>query len=146
MQRELKKYSPLLLAFLLLPAILRADDHLQKVQKTITKKIAITKDVQLNISNQYGDVVIQRSKQKSATVQVTITGQSAKLSRANALIRFVKIKTHNTSGVASLETTIDTLAQHINPSSGEQCHISYIVFVLINNSSIKWKATARFAI
>ena len=95
----------------------------------------------MSINNQYGDVVIQNWKLKSALVKVTITGQSAKLSRANALIGFVKIKTRNTSGVASLETTIDTLAQHINPSSGEQCHISYTVFV---PGGLKLSVTNRF--
>jgi hypothetical protein len=130
MEKRIKKYSLIILAsLLLLPALLRADDHLQKAQKTITKKIAVAKDVQLNISNQYGGMVIQRWKQKSAMVRVTITGLSVKLSRANALIRFVGIKTRNTPGAVSLETAIDTMAQHINPSSGEECHISYMVFV-----------------
>ncbi len=130
MEKRIRKYSLIILACLLsLPALLRADDHLQKAEKTITKRIAIAKDVQLNIGNQYGGIVIQRWKQKSAMVRVTITGQSAKLSRANALIRFVRIKTRNTSSAVCLETAIDTLGQRINPSSGEQCHISYTVFV-----------------
>ena len=142
MRKEQKIYSLALLCFLLsLPVLLRADDHLQTAKKTVTKKIDIGKDVQLNISNQYGDVVIQRSKQKSAMVQVTITGQSAKLSRANALIRFVAVKTSNTPYAVSLETAIDTMAQHINPSSGEQCHISYLVFV---PEGLKLSVTNRF--
>jgi len=142
MRKKQKIYSLALLCFLLsLHVLLRADEHLQTAKKTVTKKIAIGKDVQLNISNQYGDVVIQRSKQKSAMVQVTITGQSAKLSRANALIRFVAIKTIKIPGAISLETVIDTLSQHINPSSGEQCHISYLVFV---PAGIKLTVTNRF--
>ncbi|MDB5087038.1 MAG: hypothetical protein JWR09_1032 [Mucilaginibacter sp.] len=141
MKKKSKKYSPIVLAFLLLPALLRADDHLQTARKTVTKKIAMGKKVQLNISNQYGDVIVQRWKQKSAMVQVTITGQSAKLQRANALIRYVKIETRNSPNAISLETAIDTLSQHINASSGDQCHISYLIFVPEN---LKLSLTNRF--
>jgi hypothetical protein len=142
MEKWIKKYRLIILACLLsLPTLLRAGDHLHMAQKTIIKKIAIAKEVQLGIGNQYGDIVIQRWKHTSAMVRVTVTGQSAKLSRANALIRFVDVKTSNTPGAVSLETTIDTMAQHINPSSGEECHISYTVFV---PGGLKLLVTNRF--
>jgi hypothetical protein len=142
MEKRTRKYSLIVLACLLsLPALLRAGDHLQTAKKIITKKIAIVKGRKLSINNQYGDIVIQRWKQTSAMVRVTITGQSVKLSRANALIRFVEIKTSSTPGEVSHETIIDTLAQHINPSSGEQCHISYMVFV---PGGLKLSVTNRF--
>lgn len=142
MKRRLRKYSLAILAGLLsLPALVRADDHLQKAQKVVVKKLTIAKGVQLTINNQYGDVVVQRWKQKSALVQVTITGQSAKLARANMLVRFVSIKTSNKPDEISLETAIDTEKQHIDPSSGEQCHISYQLFV---PGGVKLSVTNRF--
>jgi hypothetical protein len=142
MEKRIRKYSLIILACLLsMPALLHADDHLRTAQKTVTRKFIITKNGQLNINNQYGDVVIQNWKLKSASVQVKITGQSAKLQRANALIRYVKIKTRNISGTISLETIIDTLSQQINPSSGEQCRISYLVFV---PAGLKLSVTNRF--
>jgi hypothetical protein len=143
MEKRIRKYSLVILACVLsLPALLRADDHLQKAQKTVTRKFIITKNGQLNINNQYGDVVIQRWKLKSAMVRVTVTGQSAKLKRAGALIQCVKIKTtHNKSGAVSLETAIDTLSQHIDPSSREECHIGYLVFV---PAGLKLSVTNRF--
>jgi len=142
MEKRLKKYSLNFLAcLLLLPALLHADDCLQKAQKTVVKKLSIAKGVQLCINNQYGDVVVQRWKQKSALVRVIITAQSAKLSRANDLIRFVAVKTRETDGKINLETAIDTSAQHINASSGEQCHISYQLFV---PAKLKLIVTNRF--
>ncbi|HEX3385426.1 MAG TPA: hypothetical protein VHS53_09570, partial [Mucilaginibacter sp.] len=77
----------------------------------------------------------------SALVQVTITGQSAKLLRANMLVRFVSIKANNKPGEISLETAIDTEKQRIDPSSGEQCHISYQLFV---PAGLKLSVTNRF--
>ncbi|MCR8560872.1 hypothetical protein KXD93_24660 [Mucilaginibacter sp. BJC16-A38] len=142
MEKRIRKYSLIILTcLLLLPVLLRADDLLQKAQKTVVKKIAVAKNMQLNISNQYGGIVIQRWKRTSAMIQVTITGRSVKLSRANTLIRFVTIKTSKIPGAVSLETVIDTLAQHINPSSGEQCLISYTVFV---PAGLKLAVTNRF--
>ncbi|HTK19682.1 MAG TPA: hypothetical protein VL442_09230 [Mucilaginibacter sp.] len=142
MEKKIKKYSLVILISLLsLPVLLRAEDDLQKAQKTITKKIVIAKGVKLSINNQYGDVVVQRWKERSAMVRVTITGQSAKLSRANTLIKFVGTKTISSPGTISLETAIDTLAQHIDPSSGEQCHINYQVFV---PRSLKLSVINRF--
>jgi hypothetical protein len=142
MEKRMRKYSLVILAYLLsLPVLVYADDHLQSAQKTIVKKLTIASGGQLSINNQYGDVIVQRWKQKSAFVRVTITSQSAKLSRANALIRFVAVKTSNTPYAVSLETAIDTMAQHINPSSGEQCHISYLVFV---PERLKLSVTNRF--
>jgi len=130
MEKVLKKYSLVILACLLLPpALLRADSHLQTAKKTVIKRLTIAKGVQLSIYNQYGDVVVQSWKQRSALIQVTITGRSSKLPRANELVRFVAIKTGNKSGEISLETAIDTVSQHIAPASGEQCHISYRLFV-----------------
>jgi len=142
MENRIRKYRLIFLACLLsLPALLRADDHLQKAQKTVVKKIAIAKGIGLSINNQYGDVVVQSWKRTSAMVRVTITGQSAKSSRANALIQFVTIKTNNTPGAVSLETAIDTVSQQINPSSGEQCHISYQVLV---PEKLRLSVTNRF--
>jgi hypothetical protein len=142
MGKKLKTYNLVILACLfVLPVLLKAGDHLQKAQKTVTKKITVAKNMRLNIGNQYGNIVIQRWGQPSAMVRVTITGQSAKLSRANALIRFVKIKTRNAPGVISLETAIDTSGQRIDPASGEQCHISYVVFV---PAGLKLSLTNRF--
>jgi hypothetical protein len=121
--------------------LLRADDHLQKAQKVVFKKLTIAKGVQLSINNQYGDVVVQRWKHLSALVQVTTTGQSKKLARANMLVRFVSIKANNKPGEISLETAIDTEKQRIDPSSGEQCHISYQLFV---PADLKLSITNRF--
>jgi hypothetical protein len=141
MGKKLRIYSLSLLAFLLFVTSVRAGDALRTVQKTIVKKIAIARNLKLNINNQYGDVVIQNWKLKSAMVQVTITGKSVKSTRANALIRYVRIKTRNKPGETNLETAIDTLSQHIDPASGEECHISYVVFV---PRAFKLSVTNRF--
>jgi len=128
--KKRKKYSLVVLIYLLsIPTLLLGQDHLQTAQKTITKQITIGNNGELVVNNQYGDVTIKRWKFKSALVQVTITGQSAELARANALIRYVKIKTGTKDGTAGFETIIDTASQHIDPSSGEQCHINFTLFV-----------------
>jgi hypothetical protein len=105
MERRLKKYSLSLLAcLLLLPLLLHADDHLHMAQKTVTKKLTIAKGVQVSLNNQFGNMVIQSWKQKLAMVQITITGRSAKLKRANDLVRLVNIKSNNTPGVLSVKS------------------------------------------
>jgi len=142
MERRLKKYNLSLLAcLLLLPVLLHADDHLHMAQKTVTKKLTIAKGVQLSLNNQFGNMVIQSWKQKLAMVQITITGRSAKLKRANDLVRLVTIKSNNTPGILSLQTIIDTQKQYFDPLVGEQCHVNYVVFV---PKGLKLSVTNRF--
>lgn len=141
MVKKLKYSLAVLACLLLLPGLVLADGHLHTAQRKVTKKFTIAKGVQLSLNNQFGNMVIQSWKQKSVVVQITITGKSAKLKRANDLVWLVTIKSRKASGALSLETAIDTQKRHIDPLIGEQCHINYLVFV---PRGLKLSVTNRF--
>jgi hypothetical protein len=130
MIRMLKAYSSIaVLLVLLLPFTGWADGSLHVVKKNITKHYTVKTGTRLSISNQYGNVSLKGWKQKNLLVQITISGQSPNLSRANKMLALVSIKARQKPGEISLGTAIDTASLYLRLSPDDQCHISYQVFV-----------------
>jgi len=114
---------------LVLPGLVWADVPSHTVKKSITKIYAVKAGMQVFINNQYGDIKLQGWKQKKLVVKIMITSQSPNLLKAGKLLGLVSIKSGRNAGGVKLETIIDTSSRNLRLSTGDQCHISYQVFV-----------------
>jgi hypothetical protein len=143
----IKIYIKLLFFFgsIALPLVISAQVPKHAVEKIVIKKIYVGKSTSLNIDNQYGDVVIKYNRHKNVLIKVILTGESDNLSRADSIVKQVKITTRTEGKVIKVKTVLDgPLTSRIEAPARlningsyvyiqygvhDQCHISYHVFI-----------------
>src|ERR1700759_2617768 len=108
MKKHINLLNTICLVMLCIPVLSRANgDDIEK-KKNISKTYSVSSSDQLDITNSFGEVVINTWDKSEIKVDVEITAEASSEERAQSLIDNIDVKENRSGNTISFKTNVES--------------------------------------